>query len=171
MMKLPGISMESLQRFLILAVAVLYAACVSVDLKPKHVPAKNVRYEEPRKPFRRLHDDELANAWRNPATGNSISFFTNCDEGNDFGLKQLQQDALSALETRKILEEKSLRVGEQPALATVAEGSLDGVRVKMQILSFRKNGCSYSLSYVASPDRYSNDLSAFQSFIDGFEVL
>ncbi|MEI7973510.1 MAG: hypothetical protein WCH11_04000, partial [Bdellovibrio sp.] len=85
-------------------------------------------------------------------------------------LQELQNDSWNSLKSLKVLSQKELEFNSRAALESSVEGGLDGAKVRMQLLVFRKNGCSYILSFVGRPSLQSQELQVFEQFKQGFVV-
>lgn len=155
--------------FLLLAIAL--GGCVSVSL-PSGVGKKSeaVRFDAPAAPFRELAAPSADRAWVNEATGNTISFLSDCNEKIDPALSQLQDEALNVLEKRDLGEQKTLTYNGREAILSSAAGDLDGVPVRMKVLTLKKNACSYTIMYTGVAAQFDKDASAFSKFLDGFRA-
>ncbi len=157
-------------RTLVLLWPLVFSACVSVDLGAKHVPGDAFKFTPPPAPFTQLDEDNLHQAWQNPKNGNSISVFSNCNEKADPTLNVIQKEILSVLENQRNEERISQVFNQREELVTTTSGKLDGFPIKMKVLSFKKNLCSYSLNYTATPSSFEDDINSFENFILGFTV-
>lgn len=147
------------------------SGCVTVDVGgDKAKTARHVKYEKPSAPFGNADKGTGDQTWISQKTGNSISFLSECERSVELNLEQLESDALSVLEKMKIERSEKIRYNGREALRTVAFGKVDGIEVKMQLLTFKKNNCNYSLSYGALVTKYELELSYFDQFINGFQA-
>ena len=147
-----------------------YSGCVSVRLEEKLVPSSDFQYAVPDKPFAAIKNKDLSHSWQDSTTGNSISVFSNCNEVLDLSLHQIQTDTLSVFEKYEIIEETTLRLGQNNALSTVAVGKMGSAEIKTKLISTHRNGCSYSLSFVAPVTAYTAGLPIFEKFVQGFKL-
>jgi hypothetical protein len=53
---------------------------------------------------------------------------------------------------------------------TEAKGTVDGVLIGIQTLSFNKNGCSYTLTYVGILSKLTSEKNHFTQFISHFRA-
>ncbi len=147
------------------------AGCVTVDVGgSKAKSARNVKFEKPGSPFASSSDGTGDQTWISEKTGNSISYLSECERQVELNLEQLESEALSVLEKMKIEKSERLGFNGREAVRTVASGKVDGVDVKMQLLTFKKNNCNYSLSYGAVSSKYDLELSQFDQFMKGFQA-
>ena len=122
--------------------------CVSLKLSPgAAVKAKDVSYKAPPKPFEELKDAAVDKAWISQKTRNIISYLSECGKSSERSLQVLQSEALNGVNQVSILEEKLISYNGRSAAWTTAAGQLDGIAVKMSLLTLKKNNCDYTLSY------------------------
>lgn len=149
----------------------IVSACVSVDFKPK-APRKSEDYRvtEPAKPFEKMKSDQADHAWQNPKTGNTIAVLSECSESRDPSLSSLEGETIQALHNLKILKTEELTFSSREARRSLVEGTMDGIAVKMDVFTFKKNSCSYTLTRVGRAKSFDKDQSAFEKFLKGFQV-
>lgn len=156
--------------FALFFIFLLLSSCVSVNVGPrKPTPSKSVRLQEPSSSYRGLKIEGLDRAWRNSSSGVTLGFLSECGESSA-SLQELQSDSWNSLKSLKVLSQKELEFNSRAALESSVEGGLDGVKVRMQLLVFRKNSCNYILSFVGRPSAQSQELTVFEQFKQGFVV-
>lgn len=144
--------------------------CVSVKLPTTVVEkAKNVGFKAPSAPFKSAKSPSSDEMWVSTKTASTISFFTSCSPSEP-ALKTIRTTAFSSLENIEISKEESISYNEREALKSNIDGKMEGVPVKIQFLVFKKNSCSYHLSYVALKENFEKELSIFTSFVNNFRV-
>ncbi len=149
----------------------LLGGCVSVNLPSSNgTKSSNVDFQPPAKPFVSMDNKSADKAWISQKNGNTISYLSDCGSPTDPALQQIESDTLNFLENLKILSSETKTFSGRESLETVAQGSVDGVAVKMRVLTFKKNNCSYSLVYGGVKDKFSIDLIYFDRFLQGFKV-
>ncbi|MEZ0392575.1 MAG: hypothetical protein ACAH59_10180 [Pseudobdellovibrionaceae bacterium] len=158
-------------KFLLLSNLLLLIGCVNVDLKTES-PTKSESYTfaEPAKPFQEMKDKQTDQAWLNPDTGNTIAVLSECSESRDPSLIALEGETIQALNSYQITESKELQFEARAARRSLAEGTVDGIPVKMDVLTFKKNSCAYTLTYVGRAKGFERDRSTFENFLRGFRV-
>lgn len=158
-------------RTLALAPAFALSSCVTVNLGGgKTTTAQGVSYNQPQKPFEEIKLQDADHAWQNKTSGNTISYLSTCNDPADPGLKAARGDFLASLNGLKIISESESEFNGREALATVAEGSVDGVKTRLDLLLFKKNNCLYTLSYVALAKSYEADREAYNDFAQSFKA-
>ncbi len=157
-------------KFILLIFITSIVGCVSVKIPTTTIEkAKNVSFKAPAAPFksaRSLGADEM---WTSATTASTISFFTSCSNSEP-ALKTIRATAFSSLEGMEVTKEEFVNINARQGLKSIIEGRLEGVPVKIQFLVFKKNSCSYHLSYVALKENFEKELSFFNTFINNFRV-
>ena len=147
----------------------LSVSCVSVNIgSEKSQRAKDVQYKPPQKPYTEMKNELVDNSWKNPVNGNSISYFSECSVANEIALDALKMRPLSGIDNLQIKKETQLTFNGRKSVRTVYTGDVDGVESQFEILVFKKNSCSYILTYVALPKTFAEDLPTFEKFLSTF---
>lgn len=157
--------------FTALSVISIGTACVSVKLAPSSPPekAKNVSFKAPSAPFKSSNSASSDGMWISSKTASTISYFTSCSPSEP-PLKNIRASAFSSLENVEITKEENVRIDEREGLKSDIEGKMEGVPVKIQFLVFKKNSCSYHLSYVALKENFEKEMDQFNNFVKNFKV-
>lgn len=154
-----------------LAVSCLLSGCISLSVPSSAgKKARDVAFTTPAPGFQALNDTIADKAWVNDRTGNTVSFISDCESKADPALPQMQSDALSVLNELRIDEEKKIPFNGREALSAVASGTMDGVAVRMKVITLKKNACNYTLSYTGVTKSFDADLPAFDGFVNGFKA-
>lgn len=157
--------------FLMMALSLGQAGCVSINIGGGEVErADGVKYTNPHEPFEDEDLPHVDEAWKNPGTGNSISFITDCGTSHDPSLQTVRSGVLSGLSNVKITNEEEGRYNNRASLRSQAKGSVDGIESQFDLMIFKKNGCIYILTYVGIPGSYEKDQPAFEQFLQGFRA-
>jgi hypothetical protein len=155
------------------AVAALMSvvSCVSVNIGPKPGErSKGVEYNAPEKPYDKLKDTRADSAWQNTVNGNSISYFSTCNDPADPPLETVARDLFSELRDMIVIRENSKPFNSREALDMEVEGKVDGVPTRVRAVIFKKNGCTYTLSHIGVPRAFESDRPKFQTFIESFKA-
>lgn len=157
---------------IIFLTTIFMAGCVTVRLGSTNSGshAEGVTYQAPRSPFQKDDRDDVDAAWKNPKTGNVISYLSDCGDPNDPPLDHIVQGVLSALTDLKYDSNESQMFQDRAAKHVVAEGTVDGVPSKTELLVFKRNQCMYILSYVGVKKAFDADRDAFNGFLQGFRA-
>lgn len=163
--------MKTTQRiFLLLPSLLILSSCITVGVSKDPQPAKNLAFKEPSSPFTNLKSKTGDRAWISSKTNNVISYISDCSPNQDPSLDQLEQDALSGLEKLEIKSRQEIHYNQRMARTTVGEGFIDGVKVKLNVVSFKKNACSYNLIYGGVAERFDTESQEFKNFTENFRA-
>lgn len=156
---------------LVILTGCLTMSCVSVSIKqPKYSKAKDVQFSSPNPPFTEMPAAHVDHAWSHPLTGSSISYVTECSEQSDPPLEGVTQSLFHSLKQRQPLFSRSDSFNGRMAIHEAAQGKVDGVDTRLEVLVFKKDHCLYILNFVSSPEAYQKDSATFNKFISGFRV-
>ena len=149
----------------------LLSGCVTVDVAPKKAEsAQNVMYADPAPPFKSSANKSTDRLWISAKSGNTISYLSECGGSQEPTLEQLENEALGSLIDMKILSSEKIDYNNREALKTLAEGKVDGVKVKMNLLTLKKNNCNYTLVYGGVAKKFDAEQSYFQTFLESFKA-
>lgn len=159
-------------KLIILPLLLILTSCVSVHLQKPLQLEKSKFYSlaVPASPFTRLEQAGMDQYWRNSKNGNSISLQTACSENYDPSLQDLTYQNIQGIEEAKKLSEEKLSYNDRIAMLSNFEGTVDGIPVSIHLIAFKKNKCSYVISYFGKKNSISADLSTFEYFTKNFRV-
>lgn len=147
------------------------AACVDVNIGPRRIKhASDVHYKEPDRPFEKDDRSDVDAAWKNGSNGNLISFLSDCQDDYDPALDGIVQDTLTGLSDLKIESTQSPTFQAREARRVVATGKVDGVPSKIDLLVFKRNRCTYILTYVGVLNAFDADHAKFDQFLKEFRA-
>ena len=153
---------------LVITSAALFTSCVSVSLGPGKVEkSSGVRVEEPTAPFVAI-DTKADGAWKSKDTGSTIAYQSGCGESADLPLESLAEELFSGLEEKKEISKQRRPFDGREGLDIEIEGKLDGVLTRTRTLVYKKNRCSYTLTFITLPQNLDLDKPKFEKFILGF---
>jgi hypothetical protein len=161
-----------LRFFFAVFAAVTLVSCVSVNIgdNSKSMKSETVTFRAPAAPFTTFKTDYVDSAWKNSKNGNSISFLSECNSSADPSLETIYQGLISSINRARSLNKKSYTFNNREALRSTVSGYVDGVQSQFDLIVFKKNNCTYILSYVATEKNFSENLSAFDTFAENFVV-
>lgn len=160
-----------LRNFIFCSGVFLMGACVSVKIPTgTGTPAKDVKYNNPAKPYEEIKVSTADKAWLSSKTGNTISFLSDCNGNADPTLQQLESEPLAVLDKLKILKTDNVNFNGREALHTFAQGEVDGVPVKTALIVFKKNNCNYTLSYGGLLKNFDEEAKHFEKFSESFKA-
>lgn len=158
--------------FLSILILMMISSCVSVKIPTggsDKVRAAGVEFVAPANPFSPVATELADQQWTSSKTGNSISYFTECKVRNEPSLEVLEKEVLSAIDQAEVKREK-LIYNDREALRIKALGRVDGVAVEIDSLIFKKNTCSYTLTFGGRKGSLKNEQSVFDSFLKDFKA-
>ncbi|MGE0526385.1 MAG: hypothetical protein AB7G93_20510 [Bdellovibrionales bacterium] len=156
---------------LLLGTAVFASGCVTVNLGSKESKrASGVEVRVPALPFEKEARDDVDAAWKNPRTGNVISYLSDCKDPSDPPLDQIVHGVLAGLSDLKYESSKTESILGREGRRVHALGKVDGVPTGVDLLVFKRNNCIYVLSYVGVQSAFAKDQEEFNRFIEGFQA-
>jgi hypothetical protein len=149
----------------------LLSGCISFQLPVGKISAaKNVKFNAPTEPFTEIKTSGSDLAWLSAKTGNTISYLSECSSNADSNLENLETDSLSVMNKVKILNSKNTKYLDVDSRQSIATGEVDGVPVQLSLVTFKKNGCTFTLSYGGVQKEFSNELNYFELFKESFKA-
>ncbi|MFN7825241.1 MAG: hypothetical protein ACK5P6_07765 [Pseudobdellovibrionaceae bacterium] len=160
-----------LQNCFLFVLGFFAAGCVSVSIAPSPVTkSKDFSFQVPATPFAKLEGESFDHSWQSEKTGNTIAILSECGVGGDLPLVTIESESLSSLTHKNIVETKHLTFAQREARRTRAQGQLDGVSVEIEILTVKKNSCSFVVTYVGRQKSFPLELKIFESFLQNLEI-
>lgn len=151
--------------------AFAFSSCVSVSLqKTEAISAKDVNFEQPALPFESISLNSADKTWISKASGNTISYLSDCQKNSDPTLEQMQNETTSVVDNLNVLEINSIPFNSRTGLTSTVEGMVDGVPVKMKVLVFKKNTCNYTLTFAGVKKHFDQELKYFEQFQSSFKA-
>lgn len=165
-------SMMNFRTVIFIAGILSLLSCISVNLPTgaAKTRAQGITLSPPEAPFQLVSSELADQQWQSTKTGNNISYISECGIRNEPSLEVLQKDVLSAIESPEILDQKNLSFNGREAIRVRARGTLDGVPVQLEFLVFKKNNCSYTLTFGGKLSQFNLDFHAFEKFLAGFQA-
>ena len=145
-------------------------ACISLKISPDTQRSQSVSYNQPASPFTETQSTNADKAWIDLETGSIISYQSICNESIDPDLDTILQKSTAELLDRKILKRTRIEYNSRRAERVLVSGQLDGVKVHLEFVIFKKNSCSYTLNFISLPEHFKKSTDIFNKFIDGFKV-
>lgn len=102
--------------------------------------------------------------------GSTLLINSSCIKEEDASLLALTFHLLIGMTEQKIIDHKTIPISEREGLETTAEAKLDGVPRKMKLLVYKKDTCIYDIVLSTPPEKFDENLNAYQAILAGFEV-
>ncbi len=158
--------------FVSISIVFVLLSCVSVKIPTgdsMKLRSVGVQFVPPPPPFHHLPTELADQQWTSSTTGNSISFLSECKVRNEPSLEILEKEVLGALDQATSKKQKLL-FNEREALRLKAEGKLDGVPVEIDSMIFKKNTCSYTVTFGGRKGSLKNEQNLFDTFLKEFKA-
>jgi hypothetical protein len=150
---------------------VLMGACVSVNLgKSESQRSREAKWTSPKAPFVELKSIHLDKTWRNNKNGNTISYLSDCHNPADPSLENIFKGITSEIEEVTVVQSDRVDYNSREALHTTVEGAVDGVPTRFELMIFKKNDCTYILTYATTAKAFAENQRDFNSFVREFNV-
>ena len=153
----------------IILVPFIFVSCVSTLLKEKAPTfSDEITFSEPEKPFLR-QSTAVFPAWKSQQNGNVLTIVSDCQSGSATGLSGLHRLIENSLEKVSVLEEVSQEFQGKPALRRTVQAELDGHKIELFSISFKRLNCGYVSSLSGKTGTLESDKKIFEQFINGFK--
>jgi len=117
--------------------------------------------------WEKISPDKSDMAFLNKETGSILILNSLCKKYEQTSLGQLSSKILSGLSNLEIEESREFIFSGREAISVNASGTLDGVKVKLKIMTFKKDRCTYDIAIINSKGRIpSGDEEDFNRFIN-----
>lgn len=145
----------------------IFVSCVSTLLKEKPPTfSEEISYKAPAPPFARQHTDVFP-AWKNPQTGNIITIISDCQNSAASSLTSLHRMIEGSLEKVVVGNEESIEFQGRPAVSRAVQAELDGHKIELYSVSFKRLNCGYVSSLSGKPGSLSADRKIYEQFMNG----
>lgn len=157
--------------FILIFLAFFISSCVTVQVgSQKHKRANSVEFNSPKSPFEEMKTDSADRAWQSNRTGNIIAYQSQCESDSEPTLDKLAQDAISPIDQSTVLNQEKQMFNSRQALNLLAKGQVDGVPIQIALIAFKKNSCSYVITYNGVDKYFSNEIAAYEEFKRSFKA-
>lgn len=157
-------------KFIFYLLPLAITSCISIGVSKDPEPAKNLSYSTPAAPFSDLKSKTGDKAWLSKTTGNTISFISDCSANSDPSLETLEAESLSGIDKLEVIESNQKDYNQRISRETIASGSVDGIAIKIKVISFKKNSCNYNLLFAGKKDKFDSELGIFNNFTESFKA-
>ena len=105
------------------------------------------------------------------AEGGTIAITSLCKGGEDVPLDVLTNHLLFGIEAQNEHGRTPFTLDGRAALRTRLGGEVDGVSMELDLVVMKKDGCTYDLQLIASPQQLPRCQADFDAFVQGFGTL
>ena len=102
--------------------------------------------------------------------GGTLMVSAQCPSSEDAPLEVLVNHLLFDIEHQKEHSRALLTVDGRAALRIQLDGELDGVRIALDLVVLKKDGCAYDLQLATSPQKLAARQPDFEAFLRGFST-
>ena len=147
-------------------------ACVSIDIPKNELKRSNTySFKKPNsKLFTLKETPELDKLWVHERNGNSISILSDCSSNYDPSLDQIKNGITTGINNLETKSSKYQTYNKRKALFAHIVGDVDGVLSEFDLVIFKKDGCVYTLTHVATKNSYKATKEIFDDFVLNFKV-
>lgn len=159
-----------LKKSILFLILLPLSGCITIGVSKEPVPAKNIEFQNPSSPFTEKKTKTGDKVWISKKTGNTISYLSDCATASDLSIDNLENEALSGLEKMEVQTSKEYDYNQRIAKETIATGFVDGIKVKILVVTFKKNSCNYNLIYAGKLSSFSAEENEFNKFKENFKA-
>ena len=142
-----------------------------VDYKPGRVITKKGYYQVGglSSDWRRLSLEKAVISFYNQDLGATIATDAFCEQAyDDAPLDMLTKHLFAGLQDVKVLSSRELMLDGRAALHSSLSAKLDGVPVKLETVTIKKDWCLFDFYLVSPPEQIARALPDFLQFFKGF---
>ncbi|MCC6276723.1 MAG: hypothetical protein IT289_02265 [Oligoflexia bacterium] len=134
------------------------------------VKASNIKFNPPSSPFKKVSVSSADHVFQSEKTGSTIAVNSLCQKYVDVKLTHLRDNILAGVEQLKTESETDITYNDREGKRVVALGTMDVIKVKVDLLIFKKNNCTFDLTYISRPEFYATEKRHFDDFLARFKV-
>ena len=161
----------TLRCIIVLALLGVFSACVSIDLsKTETQKASGIKYTKPNSKFEEIQSENIDKGWRHTGNGNTITYLSDCQNQYDPSLLSIESGVVSGLNNMKMESLKEPMYNSRASRKSRYLGTVDGIPTQISLMTFKKNGCIYVISYIGIANNYYDNIADFENFLKGFKA-
>jgi hypothetical protein len=132
--------------------------------------AKDFSFKEPGGAFRKLVGSTADHAWQSSKTNNTIAVNSTCQKYSNVSLADLTKNILAGIENLKVEDTTTTQFDGREGQHTHASGATDGVPIRIDLLTYKKNNCAYDITLIGLKKGFDDDHELFEEFLRGFHA-
>jgi hypothetical protein len=157
--------------FAILVFTMIATSCALLGgSDDQEMKSKDFKFSSPASPYKKVSISSADYVYQSEKTGSTIAINSLCQKYSDVKLDNLKSNILVGVDNLKVDQERTVTFNDREGKRTIAYGSTDGVRIRVDILIFKKNNCTFDLAFISRPDLYMTEAKIFEDFLVGFKV-
>lgn len=146
-------------------------ACVSVNIGQDQASrSSGVTFDGPEAGFEKIDNSRADQAWKNKTTGSTIAYQSSCGETADVPLESIAEEIFFGFEEKIVIRDQRKPFDGREALDAEREGKIDGVATRIRAIAYKKNTCTYVLTFIGLPKHFAADSTQFVRFVDSFKA-
>ncbi len=164
--------MKTFAATLLLLLLAIQSACAIIgggDDDPG-AKAKVIEHRPPATPFEKVSVSSADEVWQSRQTGSTIAVNSLCKKYQDVSLKRLRENILAGIEDVQVEKTENGSFDGRDSERVTVNGKTDGIPVKVNILIYKKNNCTYDLAFIARKEHFDKEVNIFEDFLKGFHV-
>lgn len=134
------------------------------------VKAEDYTYSNPEGSFEKVSISSADAVWQSRKTGNTIAVNSMCQKYVNVSLTNLQNNILAGIEDLEIIEESQPMFNRRRSKRVLAKGNTDGVPIQIDLLTLKKNTCTFDIAYIGRTKTFENERTLFSKFLQRFKV-
>lgn len=148
-----------------------FTGCVSIKIGlPKPQRSKDMKFNRPPSIFKKAQSPDLDYSWRDDKNGNSISVLSECNDTPSASLQQIQEGVIDEITNSNPVEIDHITYNGSDAIHSIIDGTVDGVSTRFELVIFKKQHCTYILTYAGVANVFGDNQRDFETFVKGFQV-
>ena len=129
-----------------------------------------MKFTAPPSSFKKTHSPDLDYSWRQKNNGNTISVLSECHDTPDATLRQIQEGVIDEISNPEPVEVDDITYNGSPAIHSIIDGTVEGVKTRFELVIFKKKDCTYILTYAGVTKDFGDNQADFERFVKGFRV-
>ncbi len=129
-----------------------------------------MKFQRPPRTFKNLHSLDVDDSWREKQNGNTISVLSECHDSPNPSLEQIQSGVISEITDAQPLETEQITFNNRDAIHSIIDGNVDGIATRFELVIFKKDDCTFILTYAGVAKAFGNNQRDFERFVKEFRV-
>jgi hypothetical protein len=140
-------------------------SCISVKVPLGPLDKiKNLKFQEPTKPYTQLISGTADYSWISTDTGNTIAILSECKD-SPISLKDVAIDTAKAIDQLDIIRSEPHSLKKYPGYFVLARGLVDNSKVEMSIITLQTSKCLLTLTYGGLAKNFAKENEIFETFL------
>lgn len=160
-----------LHHSLLMTLSCIFSSCsMLIGGGDTHTKHEDYSFTIDSKVWMSTEKDQSDYAYVNPDTGNHIIVNSICKKYDKVPLGELHQNLLSGISKIKIDNEKTFKLQDRNARKIAGKGEMDGVDFHFNIITLKKNRCTFDLLLIGNQDFNLQEEKSFEKMLNTLKV-